>query len=262
VRKLKFKSWKRLLTVLYQFVDQKFLRLKFMNSSISFKLMEYIHPKDKTKNWGIIPLNGQYVRMQQIVHISQELSPTHVIETGTYFAGSTGFLSSLTQGTCFSIEVDPRIHKIAEENILANFGNQNIHLIQGSSDTEIEHVLALLSESARVLAYLDAHWYENMPLQRELIALSSWGGVWVAVIDDFKVPGDVGYGFDKYGQVEIGPQIIPSEIFNCGAKVYVPKTPSDEETGKRRGTGYVFSLKSLKLMKNFSFENLKEIRVD
>ena len=57
-------------------------------------------------------------------------------------------------------------------------------------------ILSQLPKSERVIAYLDAHWESYIPTAVEIESLISWGGPWIALIDDFKIETDLTYGFD------------------------------------------------------------------
>jgi hypothetical protein len=105
---------------------------------------------------------------------------------------------------------------------------------------------------------LDAHWLDQIPTTEEILALLQWGGAWLATIDDFKVPSDDGFGFDKYGDVIIGPAIvqISEDVF-----MYVPSGPSNLETGKApHGTVYVFNVAARKIVDPNSIHELFQIK--
>jgi hypothetical protein len=84
--------------------------------------------------------------------------------------------------------------------------------------------------------YLDAHWGNDLPLFSEIEALNNWGGKFVAVIDDFQIVEDPGYGFDQYGDQIVGKNAIP---LTQKTKLYRLAAPSRSETGSKRGTGIV-----------------------
>ncbi len=85
--------------------------------------------------------------------------------------------------------------------------------------------------------YLDAHWYGDLPLAEELEVIASTWSEWVALVDDFQVPGDDGYGFDDYGEGKsltldyIGPLLGRHAL-----PAFFPAEPSGVETGARRGS--------------------------
>ena len=90
---------------------------------------------------------------------------------------------------------------------------------------------------------------------RELELLANWGGEWIAIVDDFMVPFDNGYGYDGYGNDIIGKTQVP---INLDLEIYVPSGLSQFETGARRGTGYIFNEK---LGSRFSAKVFSELRI-
>ena len=94
---------------------------------------------------------------------------------------------------------------------------------------------AAAGKSESVFAYLDAHWEEDLPLAQELeIIASNWSHA-VVMIDDFRVPGDEGYGYDDYGP----GKALTADYLPFGAltdwSILYPLAASEEETGARRG---------------------------
>jgi hypothetical protein len=86
------------------------------------------------------------------------------------------------------------------------------------------------------LFYLDSHWERYLPLREEIELIFNNYSNALAIIDDFEVPDDPGYGFDKYSDED---QLTEAYL----AKARVPKplmyrypsTKSSDETGARRG---------------------------
>ena len=127
----------------------------------------------------------------------------------------------------------------------------------GSSEVELKKILSNLDNKIKVFAYLDAHWLEFLPVTDELKTLIEWGGDFIALIDDFKVEHDLGYGFDEYqGDVFIGKHMIPND---ANLRVFVPQKPSQLEGLSRRGTAYVFSEQILVKHPNIDLTDLVEI---
>ena len=175
--------------------------------------------------------------MATIWAISRGFNPTSGIETGTFLGSSTPYLASMVTSEMFTIEIQPKTASLARERFRLNHLKLPITLKLGDSVNEIQKILSGLNpKTERIIAYLDAHWYDAIPTTAEISALLSWGGPWIAIIDDFKVESDSGYKYDVYGAVEIGPSIVPDDSKVC---IYVPNEPSSMETGRRKGTGYV-----------------------
>jgi hypothetical protein len=221
-------------------------------------LLDHIAPSVYFDKWMIQPFNGQAVRWSTISAISRSFEPSVAIETGTYLGSSTPYISSLPSGKTYTIEINEESLKKTTRRFRENHSERDIELILGDSAQEIRKVLGGLDPgSARVIAYLDAHWLDAIPTTDELLALVEWGGAWVAIIDDFKVPHDTGYGFDHYGKITIGAEIVPT---NCGISIFVPGVPSIRETNAKRGTGYLFNEKSKFIVRPDDFRDL--MRVD
>lgn len=53
------------------------------------------------------------------------------------------------------------------------------------------------------LFYLDAHWYEEWPLERELSLIEAG----IVMVDDFDI-GHPRFGFDEYNGVRCGPEML------------------------------------------------------
>jgi hypothetical protein len=74
-----------------------------------------------------------------------------------------------------------------------------------------------------------------LPTRWEILeVLSSWDSACI-VVDDFKVPGDPGYGYDDYGPGMALDLALLDGLPLAGVSVFFPGIPSTEETGYRRG---------------------------
>ena len=219
--------------------------------NLSKFLVNYIDPPIYMNSWFIQPFNGQAIRYRQLIKISEKLAPTIAIETGTYLGTSTPVLATLVSGKTYTIEYVQKFAEKAEERFESQFPALQIQLIIGDSGKRIKYILQELNPATEVvLAYLDAHWEKDFPTSTELNELISWGDNWVAIIDDFRVPGDASYGFDKYGENIVDTSIIPS---SARLLTFVPRSTGESETGAKRGTAYVFGsgYKSLNFAKEF-----------
>ena len=84
--------------------------------------------------------------------------------------------------------------------------------------------------------YLDAHWNADLPLVEEIGIIASNWSEFIAMIDDFQVPHDEGYGYDDYGDHQRFTLNDFGSTFERYALIpFFPTAPSDRETGHRRG---------------------------
>ncbi len=230
----------------------------YLNRDFSPVILDHIEPAVYMDHWSVQPFNGQARRISSIFALADAFAPTHVIETGTYLGSSTPYLASVADGPTYTIEIEEHFATRARRRFEDNHPALQIELVLGDSARQIVNVLQRIpAQDSAVLAYLDAHWLDQIPTTSELLALESWGGCWMAIIDDFKVDGDEGFGFDQYGDVVIGPGIVPDIP---DVQIWVPAQPSERETGAKRGTGYVFTASALARIPSHAFAGLRRVR--
>ncbi len=230
----------------------------YLNADLAPVLLDHIEPSVYMDHWSVQPFNGQARRIKSIFALAEAFAPTHVVETGTYMGSSTPYLASFASGPTYTIEIEEQYAARARKRFELNHAPLSIELVLGDSAQRIREVLARIpAHDSRVLAYLDAHWLDQIPTTEELEALDAWGGCWLAIIDDFKVEGDSGYGFDLYGDVVIGPAIVPDIT---AVQIWIPAELASRETGARRGTGYVVSAKAVPLIPEHALEGLRRVR--
>ena len=101
------------------------------------------------------------------------------------------------------------------------------------------------------LYYLDAHWYEDWPLERELGLIDNG----VVCVDDFNI-GHPRFGFDKYGEIECGPAML-SRFIDKVPHFYTNNPEAQHElpclqTGRRGGKAY-FAINQFDHMKHHRY---------
>jgi hypothetical protein len=116
---------------------------------------------------------------------------------------------------------------------------RNVELRLGDSRIETRRALEIRQsalEGRSLLAYLDAHWNEDLPLVEELDYVFGRCPTAVVMVDDFRVPDDPGYGYDNYGPGKaLDQSYVAPAIAAHGLAVLYPVLRSTEETGQRRG---------------------------
>ena len=177
-------------------------------------------------------MNGQSHRRRVLVELLRRWNPTAIVETGTFRGATTEFFAQLSTADVFSCDSNPRYLNYARRR-LANYSNIHLHL--NDSPVFLASILENLDSSQRVLAYLDAHWEKNLPLWDEMRIITDSPTPTVVIVDDFKVPGDSGYGFDDYGSGKRLDLDSLAPLLPKDWEVWAPSLPSSSETGARRG---------------------------
>lgn len=205
--------------------------------------------------WLVRPMNGQKNRLRTAYLLAGFLRPTHAIETGTYLGTTTQYLTSMVTSKTYSIEVNQKYIDIAKKRLSSEVQTKAVELILGNSKIEIINILNKLDpDGHRILVYLDAHWSDYVPLKEEIQSLLDWGGVFIAIIDDFMIPSDAGYGYDQYLNYRIDASQVP---FSEKISVWVPSEPSTSESGSKRGTAYLIHAE----LKSTITDNRDELRI-
>ena len=178
------------------------------------------------------PCNDGQARVRLCERLAALGAVQAVVETGTYRGTTTLFLARVFQTRVHSVEINPRFHYYAR---LRTRRVANVRLSLGDS----RQFLQALARDPHVpkqdvFFYLDAHRPGNLPLPEELdVICRSWEHS-LAMIDDFEVPGDPGYGFNDYGPgLRFGTELLP--VATRDYHHFYPTTSSREETGHRRG---------------------------
>jgi hypothetical protein len=178
--------------------------------------------------------NRQKMRLQVFRDINTRIPFDTYIETGTYLGMTTHFFAKTARvrgAQVYSCEIDGEYFEIAASTV----GNmKNVHLHHCDS---IEFVRSLSSKVSNAVnfVYLDAHWYEHLPLRDELSLIGGWQNT-IVMIDDFKVPFDEEFVWDRYDEDrEICMQYIEGSIGS--SPIYFPNYPAKKE-GAVSARGY------------------------
>lgn len=178
------------------------------------------------------PMNKQTARLEIAREIMELCGITRVIETGTFLGNTTEWFAQFNVPV-ITIEVLPR-HFGYSSRRLKKFPNVELRLAN-SVDALKQLVGEPLDRSEPTFFYLDAHWYDHLPLKEEIETIFDHFAKPVIMIDDFQVPDDPGYGYDDYGP---GKQLTLAYVATARApmlSLYFPRTRSQWETGARRG---------------------------
>jgi predicted O-methyltransferase YrrM len=181
--------------------------------------------------------NGQHHRKRIFRELVEACTFDRLIETGTYIGDTTAFMATTTGLPVHTCEANRTFQALARSRVA---GIAGIHFHTGDSR---QCLRSLLSDPASkswvhrpLFFYLDAHWHADLPLVEEIALIASYAKDFVIMIDDFRVEGDPGYGYDDYGRDRsLELSTLRSVLDRFGLQSYFPRLPAVEESGGRRG---------------------------
>lgn len=178
--------------------------------------------------------NGDVIRTRIIADLFKAAGCTVFIETGTYRAATTILAKRLLSCPVFSCELVWKSWLFAKIRCIP-YGELSI--VRADSRSFLRRMGTSLGPTETPFIYLDAHWYNDLPLQEELDYVASTWKQCVVLVDDFKVPGRPGFKFDRYGADELCIErfaIDPTKSIGC-VSIYFPDYDPKLETGARCG---------------------------
>lgn len=204
------------------------LRLNNVETTIDTLLNSPVH-EDKME----VGFNGQCFRKEIFFELLRAFDCQAIIETGTWIGNTTGFMAKNSRLPVYTCELNARFHALAKMRLA---GVENIHFdLCNSIELLTKHSKGPLSQE-RTFIYLDAHWYEGLPLEEEIKIIAENWKEFVIMIDDFEVPGDSGYGYDNFYESQQLDMKSFSSIFDRFDLIpFFPSVPSEQETGSKRG---------------------------
>ena len=195
--------------------------------------LDYLFKPSLKSSWGG-PFNGQAFRQRIYSEIMAAFSFEAIVETGTYLGTTTMYFAG-SGLPVFTVEANPRSHAYSSLRFRREARAGQIHLSEGDTIW----FLRMLSQdprvkNARAFFYLDAHWYEHLPLREELqIVFENWRNA-VALVDDFQVPG-TSYGYDDYGAGKALTLEYLRPLKPLGLTAFFPAVGPEQESGGKRG---------------------------
>lgn len=184
------------------------------------------------------------------------------IETGTHVGNTTGYLSEKSKLPVYSSEINPILYSLARMRLK---DLSDIYLYNLDSTKFIEEMIddPKIVDS-ECFFYLDAHWKKNSPLLEEIGQIASRWEKFIIMIDDFQVPDDEGYGYDRYGAFQkLNISLIRPAIKRYNLRAFFPNIPSAEESVQPKPRGFVIlarndeyadSLETIPLLRRYKVE--------
>lgn len=182
--------------------------------------------------WGG-PLNGQRYR-QYVMERLMRLGVDAIVETGTFLGTSTAFFArhGMPVRSCELRDeffASALAQLTAFENITLYLMDSRAFLREVANDPSLDY--------KRPFFYLDAHWYDDLPLSDEIRIIQERWAEYFIMVDDFCVP-ETQYNFDRYPNgLELTLEHLEKEGIDLSeTAVLFPSAAPTAETSARRGT--------------------------
>lgn len=200
------------------------------NKAMGF--IDYYRAPRKRDSWGGA-FNGQEFRRRIFLELVEKFAFRRIFETGTFRGTTTEFMAARSGATVYTVEAHPRNYGFCR----ARFRNvERVRLYLGDSRGFLrERLREAAGEAMPVFCYLDAHWYEDLPLLEECRIILGSAVPAVIMVDDFAVPDDPGYAYDDYGDGQRLSLEYLDPLASFDVAAFFPNCPSALETGTRRG---------------------------
>lgn len=194
--------------------------------------LEYIVQPNRGQKWGG-PFNGQQFRQRIFQDLIATFEFDAIVETGTYRGVTTKYFSN-TGLPVHTVEASARYLAYARMNIRKCDAKVTTY------HSDSRSFLQELGTSNKIsgqqpFIYLDAHWYDDLPLREELEIVQQFWPKAVVMVDDFAVPEST-YGYDDYGDGKALTLDYLAPLAPTNLEAFFPSAPAAEETGCRRGS--------------------------
>lgn len=184
--------------------------------------------------------NSQCLRAYIFWRLHQMYGCTSFVETGTLYGYTSAFVQRVFKSPVFSCEINPTFQRINRANL---FWLNQINLFRSDSVDFLKDVCHESKIGKNPMFYLDAHWYDYMPLPDELAAIADQCERGIILIDDFLVPQEPKFLYDEYPDIRIDLELVDTHLRSRrkDISVYLPNyEPGLDPTGP--GIGYAIIL--------------------
>ena len=193
-----------------------------------------------SKRHRVMGFNRQSIRAYILWRVFKHFHCTSFVETGTGYGHTSGFVRRAFNTAVLTCEINVSDYLISKLN-LAWAGP--ILSSRSSSPDFLRKACHQALVGSNPMFYLDAHcWYEDTPLPNELLIIAERCKKGLVVIDDFFVPSEPRFGWDKYTNLRADINVINMTLKarREDVSVYLPAyNPSREPAGRARGMAVV-----------------------
>jgi len=167
------------------------------------------------------PFVGDRILRQAVDFMLAECQVTHFVETGTYLGHTCRYIASTYTGLPITtIEQNEEFYAAAQVT-LGRCPTVTRHL--GDSADVLRRILAANAIRGLPFFFLDAHWYDYLPLPSEIHTIGEYMSDAIMLIHDFQVPGRSAFGYDTCNGATIGLAMLRDNlVLSKPYRVFLP----------------------------------------
>ena len=191
---------------------------------------------DYSRRHRVLGFNFEYVRSYIFWRLHQLNECTSFVETGTLYGNTAGYAHRAFKTPVFTSEISSTYYTVGRANLLWARG---VNRYLGNSPDFLRRVCDSSLIGERPMFWLDAHWYESLPLAEELEVIGKQCERATILIDDFYVPWEPEFRYDEYPSARIDTELVNSSIGSCRSDVttYLPAYRPEQEPYEK-ATGF------------------------
>lgn len=192
------------------------------------------------KHNRVLGFNHEAIRAYIFWKLHQKFGCTSFVETGTLWGHTAGFVRRVFNTPVYTSEIYSTYYLVSRANLV--WANK-VNIFRSDSRDFLASICHQATIGGNPMFYLDAHWYDYLPLPDELVHIGENCRQAVIVIDDFYVPSDPRFNYDEYPGVRIDLEVLQKTLLRHrdDVTIYLPcYNPQDEPYGK--ATGFAVAL--------------------
>lgn len=158
----------------------------------------------------ITPFRNDRILLLMLHSLIDRAGITVFVETGTYLGFSSYYVAArYPHLRVATIEKNRQYYDLSRVLLKRC---RNVRQALGDSAEVLESQLSLFTRVEAPLFWLDAHWYDYLPLPAELGIISQRLGHAIILVDDCAIPGRPDIKFDSYSGRAIDLKLIGSSL--------------------------------------------------
>lgn len=185
---------------------------------------------------GQYALRDSYLRVK-IIEIIKRYGIDTIVETGMHRGQSTAIFSLMVPKV-YGIDILPESIRHAKNYVVNTCNRDNVTFICGNSPDVLKELMPTLNVD-KTLFFLDAHWWDDWPINDEIASIEKNKGI--IVVHDILVPDHPELNYDVYKGQPFTYEFIQKSLSD-----WSPDHKIEYNTvsfSQCRGVGFIYSSK-------------------